>query len=198
MFAISFLSLQVGEGEDPLSEDTVIIECEARRRTVRRIKVLKKCVFFAKHVALKNEYAVLYNVSHVLTRKMILRHTQVSNVLAATPTAPPTTLSVKTDLGCLLGAATVRVGSSPVEYELSVQSAVGGTFFGSVTFTDEKTGEVLFGHHLDSSVHLYFPYSNVLTRSAALGLGFPFPSPASHTSQTRISSPETFNLSPLR
>ena len=99
-----YANTQVGEGEDPLSEDTIVIECEARRRTIRRIKVV--------------------------------------NVLVASPNAPPATLAVKTDLGCLLGAASVRVGSTAVEYELSVQSPVGGTFYGSITFTDEKTGEV--------------------------------------------------------
>ena len=91
-----------------------MIECEARRRTIRRIKVV--------------------------------------NVLASSPGAPPATLAVKTDLGCLLGAANVRVGSTPVDYELSVQSPVGGTFYGSVTFTDEKSGEVCIIHCVEISL----------------------------------------------
>ena len=97
---------QVGEGEDPLSEDTLVVNCEARRRTARQIRI--------------------------------------SNVLAhpGAGAAGTVTLSVKTDLACLSGAGSVRVGATPVEYELAVQSAVGGTFYGSVTFTDEKTGEV--------------------------------------------------------
>jgi hypothetical protein len=94
----------VGEGEDPLSEDTLVVDCEARRRAVRQIRI--------------------------------------SNVLAQHGAAGTVTLSVKTDLACLSGAGSVRVGSTPVEYELAVQSAVGGTFYGSVTFTDDKTGEV--------------------------------------------------------
>jgi hypothetical protein len=98
--------LQVGEGEDPLSEDTLVVDCEARRRTVRQIRI--------------------------------------ANVLVHPGAGAPgvVTLSVKTDLACLSGAGSVRVGSTPVEYELAVQSAVGGTFYGSVTFTDEKSGEV--------------------------------------------------------
>ncbi len=98
--------MQVGEGEDPLSEDTLVVECEARRRTLRQIRIAN----------------VLFNPG------------------ASAPGA--VTLMVKTDLACLSGAGSVRVGSTPVEYELAVQSAVGGTFYGSVTFTDEKTGEV--------------------------------------------------------
>ncbi len=98
--------MQIGEGEDPLSEDTLVVDCEARRRTVRQIRI--------------------------------------ANVLVhpGAGAAGVVTLSVKTDLACLSGAGSVRVGSTPVEYELAVQSAVGGTFYGSVTFTDEKTGEV--------------------------------------------------------
>ncbi len=99
----------MGEGEDPLSEDTLVVSCEARRRTVRQIRI--------------------------------------ANVLVHAGASAPgvVTLSVKTDLACLSGAGSVRVGSTPVEYELAVQSAVGGTFYGSVTFTDEKTGEVWEG-----------------------------------------------------
>ena len=99
----------MGEGEDPLSEDTLVVSCEARRRTVRQIRI--------------------------------------ANVLVHAGASAPgvVTLSVKTDLACLSGAGSVRVGSTPIEYELAVQSAVGGTFYGSVTFTDEKTGEVWEG-----------------------------------------------------